>query len=172
MTRFIFRRLLAAVPLLFGVSLVAFLLLHALPGDPARAILGQRATEENVRQFRESQGLNDPLPAQYMRFLTGLSKGEFGRSHRTNGLVLEWVETGGPAVAGPARAGYGIRAVRESIPHELGGSVDLVLAPEGVRCRIELPPATLRKRAGAADPFNVFDPGPVPDAELTGALSR
>ena len=97
MTGSILRRLLAAVPLLFGVSIVSFLLLHVLPGDPARAILGQRATEENVRQFRESQGLNDPLIIQYGRFLSDLVHGNLGRSHRTNRPVLDEIKERMPA---------------------------------------------------------------------------
>ena len=97
MATFVGRRLLAAIPLLFGVSLVSFLLLHALPGDPARAILGQRATEENVRQFRESQGLNDPLPEQYGRFLSNVLRGDFGRSHRSNRPVADEIRERMPA---------------------------------------------------------------------------
>jgi PAS domain S-box-containing protein len=90
------------------------------------------------------------------------------RDDRSNGLALEWAETGGPAVADPAHTGYGVRAIRESIPHELAGVVDLVFAPEGVRCRIELPPTTLRRD----DPFTAYDPGPAPDAALSAAPPR
>ncbi|HEX4999004.1 MAG TPA: ABC transporter permease, partial [Terriglobia bacterium] len=89
MISFAFRRALAALPMLVGVSFVSFLLLHLLPGDPARAILGQRATEENVRQFRAHEGLDDPLLAQYGRFLSRMAKGDLGRSHRTNRPVAE-----------------------------------------------------------------------------------
>ncbi|MCC6464054.1 MAG: ABC transporter permease, partial [Planctomycetes bacterium] len=89
MLTLIFRRLLAAAPMLIGVSIGAFLLLHVLPGDPARAILGQRATEENVRRFRESEGLNDPLPVQYGRFAGNLARGDLGKSHRSNRDVAD-----------------------------------------------------------------------------------
>jgi two-component sensor histidine kinase len=88
------------------------------------------------------------------------------------GLVLEWVETGGPPVAAPPHLGYGTRAIRESIPHELAGSVDLVFAAEGVRCRIELPPTCILAGARPADPFIAPDPGPAPAAALSAALSR
>ena len=97
MLTFIARRLLAAAPMLIGVSIAAFLLLHALPGDPATAILGQRATEENIRQFRESEGLDDPLPVQYGRFASNLAKGDLGRSHRTNRPVLDELKQKVPA---------------------------------------------------------------------------
>jgi peptide/nickel transport system permease protein len=97
MIGFALRRLLVAVPMLVGVSIASFLLLHALPGDPARAILGQRATEENVRQFRETEGLNDSLVTQYGRFLGRLSRGDLGRSHRTNRPVLDELKERMPA---------------------------------------------------------------------------
>jgi PAS domain S-box-containing protein len=57
------------------------------------------------------------------------------RSH----LVLEWQEIGGPRVVAPSAPSYGTSTIRDLIPYELGGTVDLVLAPEGVRCRLELP---------------------------------
>jgi peptide/nickel transport system permease protein len=97
MLTFIARRMLAAVPMLIGISIAAFLLLHALPGDPARVILGQRATEENVRLFREAEGLNDPLPVQYGHFVSNLADGELGRSHRTNRPVIDELKERVPA---------------------------------------------------------------------------
>jgi PAS domain S-box-containing protein len=54
-------------------------------------------------------------------------------------LVLEWQEIGGPPVVSPGKPSYGTSSIRDLIPYEYGGSVDLVLAPEGVRCRLELP---------------------------------
>lgn len=97
MKGFVIRRLAAAVPMLAAVSIASFLLLHALPGDPARAILGQRATEENIRRFRQTQGLDDPLHVQYLHFLSNLLHGELGRSHRTNRPVLDEIRERMPA---------------------------------------------------------------------------
>jgi two-component system CheB/CheR fusion protein len=54
-------------------------------------------------------------------------------------LIFEWREFGGPGTAAEIKSGYGIRLIRELVPYELGGAVDLVFAPEGVSCRIELP---------------------------------
>jgi len=54
-------------------------------------------------------------------------------------LVIEWQETGGPAVLIPSRSGYGTSIIRELIPFELGGAVELSFAPEGTRCRLEIP---------------------------------
>jgi len=59
----------------------------------------------------------------------------YPRSH----LVLEWQEIGGPPVVDPGVSSYGTSTIRDLIPYEFGGTVDLVLAPEGVRCRLELP---------------------------------
>jgi two-component sensor histidine kinase len=54
-------------------------------------------------------------------------------------LVIDWKETGGPPVPASIAPGYGTSAIKELIPYELGGVVDLVFAPEGVRCRLEIP---------------------------------
>jgi two-component sensor histidine kinase len=54
-------------------------------------------------------------------------------------VILAWREVGGPSVASKVQSGYGTDLIRELIPHELGGTVDLVFAAEGVHCRIEIP---------------------------------
>jgi PAS domain S-box-containing protein len=59
-------------------------------------------------------------------------------------LALEWLETGGPPVGVPGPSGYGSSVIRDLIPYELGGSVEYVFAPEGVRCRVEIPAKWLR----------------------------
>lgn len=87
MLTYILRRVLATLPMLAGISVVSFLLLHALPGDPTTALLGQRATAENRRELREKLGLDDPLPVQYGRYLADMSRGDLGESHRTNSPV-------------------------------------------------------------------------------------
>ena len=63
----------------------------------------------------------------------------FGKNGSAGALVFDWVETSGPVVAASPRAGYGTSVIRDLIPYELGGTVDLVLAPEGVRCRLKIP---------------------------------
>jgi len=55
------------------------------------------------------------------------------------GLALEWQETGGPPVGTPHSSGHGTSVIRDLIPYELGGTVDYVLAPDGVRCKLEIP---------------------------------
>jgi len=71
MTAYILRRLVATIPVLFGISLLVFSFVHLIPGDPALAMLGEHATEENVARIRERLGLNDGLHIQYIRFLVG-----------------------------------------------------------------------------------------------------
>ena len=87
-------------------------------------------------------------------------------------LLLEWMESGGPAVTVPTETGYGTRAIRNLIPYELGGKVDLVYAAEGVRCRIALPSKWLRAGATPTDVLSVSDPGPSHDVTSPAAQSR
>jgi peptide/nickel transport system permease protein len=68
MLRFVVRRLLLLVPILIGLSLIVFFWLRALPGTPATALLGERATAEAIAAIEEQYGLNDPIYVQYWRF--------------------------------------------------------------------------------------------------------
>jgi PAS domain S-box-containing protein len=65
--------------------------------------------------------------------------GQRPNGHPRSHLVLEWREIDGPSVVAPENSGFGMHTIRDLIPYELGGTVDLSLAPEGVRCRLELP---------------------------------
>jgi len=80
MLKFIARRLLLAIPTLFGLSIVLFMFVRLLPGDPARAILGQHATPERVAALREHLGLDNPLWQQYFTYLGNILQGDFGTS--------------------------------------------------------------------------------------------
>ncbi len=80
MTRYIIQRLLLLIPVLLGISLVTFGMLRLIPGDPARIMLGEHATAESIARFRESMGLDDPIPVQYVRYLGRLVRGDLGRS--------------------------------------------------------------------------------------------
>ncbi|MGH7610464.1 MAG: ABC transporter permease [Candidatus Dormibacteria bacterium] len=82
MTGFIVRRLLQAVIVVIGITLVTFLLLHLLPGNPVRAILGPRATNEQVHQLTVQLGLNRPLAVQYLVWLNNLIHGNLGYSYK------------------------------------------------------------------------------------------
>jgi peptide/nickel transport system permease protein len=78
------KRLAMLVPVLLGMSLIVFGIISLLPGDPAQAILGSYATEENVARLNRQLGLDQPLPVQYWNWLTGVLQGDFGRSFALN----------------------------------------------------------------------------------------
>src|SRR5688572_21109898 len=89
MLAFLTGRLLQALPVLFGVSLAVFLMVHLIPGDPAALIAGNEATRADVENVRQSLGLDRPLPAQYASFVGKALTGDFGKSFRTGRPVLE-----------------------------------------------------------------------------------
>ena len=74
------RRLLLAVPVLFGVSVLVFAVLHLAPGDPAAIMLGAQATKEDVERLHRDLGLDEPLAAQYVRWISRVAHGDLGRS--------------------------------------------------------------------------------------------
>lgn len=80
MLRFILRRLLALVPILFGVSIIIFVMIRMVPGDPARQVLGPEATGDQVALLRRQWRLDEPLPVQYAYWLQRAVQGDFGRS--------------------------------------------------------------------------------------------
>ncbi len=81
------------VPVLILISLIVFLILHALPGDPAQLMLagaeGGSITPERIKELQEAMGLNDPLPVQYGRFLLGILQGDLGQSIRLRAPVTD-----------------------------------------------------------------------------------
>ncbi|MEP3437260.1 MAG: ABC transporter permease [Hoeflea sp.] len=91
MSAYIAKRLLAAIPVLFGLTIIVFLIMAMIPGDPATAILGSYATPENVDRLNRDLGLDKPLFQQYLIWLTNLFQGDFGRSYTLNRPVLDEV---------------------------------------------------------------------------------
>lgn len=89
MHKYLLKRLLSLIPVLFVVSLAIFLLIHLVPGDPAAAILGDEASPEQIAALREALGFNDPLPLQYLRWVGGLFRGDWGTSFFMEGTMLE-----------------------------------------------------------------------------------
>lgn len=89
MLRFILRRLAMLVPVLIGLSALLFVWVRSLPGDPARALLGQRATPEGIARVNEAYGFDEPLLTQYFIYVKALATGDFGRSIRTGQPVVE-----------------------------------------------------------------------------------
>lgn len=88
MLKYTVRRLLAAIPVLIGLSMVLFAFVHLLPGDPCRSILGQHATPEACQRLRDNLGLDLPLWQQYVNYVGDLLAGDFGSSIINNKPVL------------------------------------------------------------------------------------
>jgi peptide/nickel transport system permease protein len=89
MSRLVLKRLLTALPNLLGVLVITFLLTRALPGDPAAYFAGGAATQEAVEQVRAQLGLDRPLLEQFLRYVTGVARGDFGQSLTTGQPVLQ-----------------------------------------------------------------------------------
>jgi peptide/nickel transport system permease protein len=82
MTTYILRRLLSSIPVLFGILLATFALARWIPGDPCRAILGEKATDAVCDRFMEEHGLNRPVYVQFGYYLNEIAHGDFGQSFR------------------------------------------------------------------------------------------
>jgi peptide/nickel transport system permease protein len=134
------RRVLHAIPIMWGVLTVTFLLMYVVPGDPARIMMGARADENTVRAIRAELGLDDPLPVQYGRFLLRAVKGDLGRSYFTNrevsGEILRRVPA--TAILGLAAmliavvAGIFVGVVSAVRPYSLLDQSSMVLALVGI----------------------------------------
>ncbi|MCC5833350.1 MAG: ABC transporter permease [Opitutales bacterium] len=91
MIRVLLQRLAIAVPVLLGVSILVFALMEWIPGDPALAILGPMATEENLQNLREELNLNEPLVVRYGTWMQGILQGDWGTSYSMERPVWEEV---------------------------------------------------------------------------------
>ena len=98
MLRYIVRRVLFLIPVLLGVAFCVFTLLYLTPGDPARMVLGDLATEDAVQEFRNREGLNDPFLVQFGNYIwKAVTKGDIGRSYITKRSVAQEVLAAFPA---------------------------------------------------------------------------
>ena len=91
MGRFLVKRILSVIPVLFVVSVVVFLLVHLVPGAPAAAMMGDMATEADIAALRERMGLNRPLAEQYIVWVGNVLHGDFGESVSGNATVLSMI---------------------------------------------------------------------------------
>jgi peptide/nickel transport system permease protein len=87
MSVYLIRRVLQAIVVVIGVTIVVFVTIHLIPGGPARALLGPRATQSQIRAFIDQNGYNRPLPVQYLDFLGRLAHGNLGYSDYYNQSV-------------------------------------------------------------------------------------
>ncbi len=96
MLQHIIRRLLLAIPTLFAVFTIIFILVRVAPGDPATAMLGDNASQQAVESLKERMGLNEPLWKQYLVFLGDLARGDLGDSLKTNQPVWTQIRSALP----------------------------------------------------------------------------
>ena len=131
MIRLVGRRLVATVPTLFGVLVVAFLLLNVAPGDPVAAMVGERADAATIARLRAELHLDDPLPVQFGHYVWGAVRGDFGRSYITQRPIARDLEERFPktvqlalaAMAFAALAGITLGVLSAIRP---GGAMDRV----------------------------------------------
>ena len=115
MLKYLIRRLLLTIPVLLGVATLVFALIHFIPGDPAQAMLGEGATQEEVAQLRARLGLDRPLIVQYGAFLNGVAHGDLGESLRNGQPVTGQILVRMPATAQLALASMAV-AVLVALP--------------------------------------------------------
>lgn len=89
MTVFIIKRIAQIVPVIFGVTLVVFLIMQMVPGDSAVVLAGEGASHETIEELRENLGLNQPLHIQYWEYIKGLVQGDMGNSLKNGSPVLD-----------------------------------------------------------------------------------
>ncbi len=82
MLQYTIRRLLLSIPVIFGILVVTFVMARSIPGDPCRAMLGEKATVETCERFTREYGLDKPIPVQFWIYMQGILKGDFGKSIR------------------------------------------------------------------------------------------
>ena len=97
MRMYILKRLLALVPTLLGITILVFLMVHLVPGDPAQVMLGERASAETLAALRQELGLDQPLHVQFGRYLGDLLQGDFGRSIKSQERIVVELQTRFPA---------------------------------------------------------------------------
>ncbi|HEU4708930.1 MAG TPA: nickel ABC transporter permease [Methylophilaceae bacterium] len=100
------KRLLGVVPVVFGVLLLTFLLVHLVPGDPVEVMLGESATSADRAQLRAQLGLDQPIAIQFRNYLVSLAHGDFGRSIHSHTQVSELLAERIPATARLALAAF------------------------------------------------------------------
>jgi peptide/nickel transport system permease protein len=140
MARYVIRRLLHAVVVLFGVSIIIFLLVRLFPGDPALAILGTDATPGELDRLRRLLGLDQPLPVQYAQFIGRLAHGDLGESivqHRSVAALIgdrlpATLELTTAAILMAAVVGLATGVVSALRPYSLFDAIATLLALSGV----------------------------------------
>ncbi len=108
---YLIKRLLGVVPVVLGITLLVFTLLHLIPGDPAVVLLGERATPEQITALRTQLGLDQPLPLQYLAFLGNLLQGNLGTSIISGIPIADELRVRCPATFELAIAAMGVALI-------------------------------------------------------------
>lgn len=112
MSKYVFSRLLQTIPVLIGVSLLVFSMLHLVPGDPIMAMFAQTgASGRQIEEVKEQMGLNDPLPVQYLRYVGNVLRGDLGKSLWGERDVLDMILEALPSTIRLTVAAMGIAIV-------------------------------------------------------------
>jgi peptide/nickel transport system permease protein len=96
-SKYIVKRIAQSLLVLLGVSIIVFLIMRVFSPDPAPVVLGEHATEDSMKAWRDANGLNDPIPVQYWTFLTGALRGDLGTSYYTHSTVASEIASRFPA---------------------------------------------------------------------------
>ena len=90
MGKFLLRRLITSIPLLFAITIIVFLMVQMVPGDPVMLMLGPESmmTGDDIEKIREQMGFNDPLHIQYLNYMQKLMRGDLGNSVRSKSPVF------------------------------------------------------------------------------------
>ena len=91
MHKYVLKRILMMIPIILGITFIVYFILALTPGDPAKMILGQGATQEQIEVMREQMGLNDPVVVRYLKYMWGVLHGDFGTSYSTREPVFAMV---------------------------------------------------------------------------------
>jgi peptide/nickel transport system permease protein len=97
MSKYLIRRVAALIPVLLGISVLVFFLVHLIPGDPVQVMLGERATPEIIEQVRKDMGFDQPLYVQYFDYLGRVMRGDLGKSIFTRNEIAEELKSRFPA---------------------------------------------------------------------------
>ena len=140
MVKYICKRLLTLIPVLFIVSVLVFGMVHLMPGDPARLIAGDLATEEDIERVRVNYGFDKPLPEQYLNYMNNVLHGDFGISTRTKRPVAQELAVRFPktlqlaltATLVAAMIGVGIGILSASMRYSILDNISMFIALIGL----------------------------------------
>jgi len=140
MTQYAIRRILLSIPVIFGILLVTFVLARSIPGDPCRAMLGEKATAEVCERFTREHGLDKPIYVQFVRYMNDIAHGNFGTSIRFSRPVTQilierlptTIELGGIALVIAISVGIPLGVISATRRNSAIDVVTMVIANTGV----------------------------------------